>query len=480
MIMNPGIITVFDIGSSSIKAVVVRKRLGLVSLLRAEEILLSKGAEPSAIAGLIHDFIARHKLEKAGFITCVNRNSCLVKFIKLPTLNKEEIADMLPFELEKHIPPELGEVVTSHRLIRQDRREKGFSEVLIAIIKRDLVEKHLQLLAQAGVTPVLISLSSLALADALLFSGYKQGQALLLNIGVASTEINILAEGELLFSRSIPIRDEEQPVVSARLKILGDEIEQSVEAFRSERQQSLHPAIYLAGSGSGLPGLAPYLRGRFHADIVPFDPFTGWNSAGEIVPEQRAIFAQAMGLAAEAKTLADNDFNLMPADLVSAQARQGRKKLVYLASALVLLVIMPLFLLGIFSRINTKKEINKINERLSGIKTEIGQAKEMQNKVQLYHDCVKGKEKILESLRQLSLSAPSNVFLDHFAYDRREKTINIRGKTTSHAAAAGYAISLDKTGYFDKIVNKGSREEKFNDLSLVSFEMDCQLKEENP
>lgn len=507
--MKPGMITIIDIGSSSTKVVVARKRFSGLEVLKTA-ILPAANMTEQELAAQIRTFINDNKLERSRFATCINRNSCLVKFLKLPTLDEEEIGIMLPFELEKHVPPALGEVVTAWRLVRQDQ-EKSFSELAVVVIKRDLIDKHLSLLSQSGVTPDLIGFSSLALADGFVRSGQGQGQAVLLQIGAASTEINILVEGKLLFSRSVPVagntlnqlwlketgqeeaavevlkKDPEQQknqkaagAALGWLKILGDEIEQSFEAFRSERQQFLRPVIYLSGGGSLWPGLAPYLKERFHAETVLSDPFAGWSIAPDYLPEQAVIFTQAMGLAAALAKPENNGINLLPLDLVSAKEKKRKKKLALLSSAIILLVIMPLAIIGFSGRIKEKKEIAEINRQLAAIKADLGQAKEMQNKVQLYQDCVKGKEILLESLRQITLAAPGNVFLDHFAYDRLAKTINLRGKTTTHASAAGFAIALDKTAYFDKIINKGSREDKIGDLSLVNFEMDCQLKEGTP
>lgn len=507
--MKTGMITIIDIGSSAVKIVVARKRFSDLEVLKTAYLPAATLTEPE-LAAQIHSFVFDNALERSPFATCINRNSCLVKFLTLPTLDEEEIGTMLPFELEKHVPQALGEVVTAWRLVRQDP-EKNFSEVAVVVIKRDLIDKHLSLLSQAGVTPDLIGFSSLALADGFVRAGQEQGQAVLLQIGAASTEINILVEGKMLFSRSVPVagntlnqlwlketgqeeaevevlkKDPDQikdkKVAGAArdwLRMLGDEIEQSFEAFRSERQQFLQPGIYLSGGGSLWPGLGPYLQERFHAETVLSDPFAGWNMAPGSLPEQGVSFAQAMGLVAEAAKPGDTNINLLPLDLVSAKEKKRKKKLTLMSTALALLVILPVAIIGFSGRIKEKRELAEINRQLAAIKSDLGQAKEMQNKVQLYQDCVKGKEILLESLRQITLAAPSNVFLDYFAFDRMAKTINIRGKTTNHASAAGFAIALDKTAYFDKIINKGSREDKFGDLSLVNFEMDCQLKEGTP
>jgi len=130
---------------------------------------------------------------------------------------------------------------------------------------------------------------------------------------------------------------------------------------------------------------------------------------------------------------------------------------------------------GYMSLLDKKKQIATITQELASHKKEIEGARDLQAKIRLYEDRSQNKEVVMETLKRLSEIAPANVYIDHFVYTK-EGQINVQGKTDSHGAAANFAIQLEKSNYFDKVVNKGSHEIKYGETTVVEFEIDCLIK----
>jgi type IV pilus assembly protein PilM len=513
---KPTIITGLDIGNNTIKIIQMSNTpLGwhIVDAFREDIPLETQFKEEDKFSFTVEMLKKaveqRPRIKNSYLVTAIGRNACILKYLTLPTRDEEEIARMLPFELEKYIPQSLGKVVQDYQVIDMDVDPgKEASEVMVVVAKRDIVDNHLRLLAAAGLKPELIDLSSLAMYNAFVSKHpEEQGVIAVLDVGTQTTEINILDYGLLKFTRSAPIggstlnqmlqkelgvdlqeierlkvenqiftKDKFREIGENWGRLLRNEINQSLEAFRTERQKKKIDKIYMSGGGSKLVGLADYLERKLGIPVLNFNPFPVNKDINENFQQEFGhLFPIALGLAYRGIQQARLQVNLLPEEMSRHKKKVKRKKLAVIigsaALAAALLVSSQVYL----NLADKKKQIAAITRELGSLKKEVDAARVLQSKIALVEEKSAGKELPLETLRYLSMVAPSNVYIDHLVVTR-EGQVSLRGKTESHGAAAGLAILLEKSGGFEKVINKGSREVKYGDTNLVEFEIDCLIK----
>jgi len=507
-------ITGLDIGINSIKAVIFKKtstgwRLAdtVIEPIPLENQQNQEDKLPY-INGLKRIVENRPWIKHSYLITAIPRNVAIIKYLQLPSLDKKEIQNMLPFEVEKTIPLSMDKVIFDYQVIDVDELNKAQSEIMVVVVKKDIVEEHLELLAEAGLKAEIIDITSLALQRAFVhnFPGEKE-TIVLVDVGARTTEISILHEGLLKFTRSAPIggltlnqmlhkefglslAEAEKVKIEGKAftiekfretgeawgRLLRTEITQSLEAFRTDRQKKKIAKVYLTGGGSKLVGLSDYLERKLDLPVKSFDPFPLWREAAdEFSQEQSPFFPAAMGLAIRGFKKSKIDIDLRPEAIKVAKARLKKKKLMAIAG-LVIIVLLAYFGVRGYIDINEKqKEIMTIDQELESMKKDLALARDLQTKVEMVKGRTANTEMALDVLRQLHTIAPSNIYVDHLVVEGQDRVV-MHGKTESHSAAATFCIALERSHYFDRVINKGSREVVFGNLKLVEFDIECILK----
>ncbi len=509
-------ITGLDLGTQNIKLVVLKSARNRWHLQEAifEKIPLEIAANEERRAAFIKEFLINvllrdPSLKNGKLVTAIPRNVAILKYLNLPSIDQNEISNMLPFEMEKLIPLSMDQVVLDYQLIDVNKESKNpLSEIFAIVVKKDIIDHQLKLFTEVGWEPDFINLSAVAMYNAFVQKYPEEKSTItLLDIGTQSTEISILVEGLLKFSRSAPVggitldrllQDElnlgseeiEQLKFSGQLfeknnlraigeswaKLLRMEITHTFEAFHTERQQQKVEKLFLSGGSSRLAGLAEYLSRKLNLPVEDFDPFPlPGDDEGKTAGALGYYFPAAVGLTSQGNGQAKLSLNLLPKKFTWAKRQQQRKKsLLAIAGA----VALGLLFFGLRGYVNIEKkqrEITFLDRELAAIKPEVTIAQELQAKIRLLRERSQGAEFFLSALRQLSLLAPANVYIDHLVFDQQGQ-VNLRGKTENYGTVATFVLALEKSKYFNNVVNKGSRENKLGNIKLVEFEIECRVR----
>ena len=181
------------------------KNGGLI-LSRVEESGLV--ADPSADATRV----AQTKMAIAELSTKIKRKgshirvslasqSAFSRFIKLPSVEGQDIAKLVEFEAAQNIPYPMNEVVWDFQPI--ESRKSGEKEALIAAIKSDLLAEVNGAIESGNLETEGFDLSPLALANSFLFN-YPDydGCSMIVDVGARTTNL-VFVESGRVFYRSI-------------------------------------------------------------------------------------------------------------------------------------------------------------------------------------------------------------------------------------------------------------------------------------
>jgi len=317
-----------DIGTHAIKAVKLKKTENLVELagfcLEPVELEL-----PEILK----------KIRQSQGVDTVNIGfsgpATVIRQINFPRMNSDELKQALKFEAQKNIPFAINEVSLDGCILKPDMPENKML-VLIAAVKKDLLNQRLKLCEDAGFKVNVVDLDSLALTNAFNYNysddeNIKNKTAGLLNIGSGISNLNILEEQSLRLSRDIQIAGKEitqkisdilgldfkaaeglklnpekekavqmNTALQSIIANLASDVRNSFDYYESQSSSAVS-RVFLSGGAARFAGLKDALANLLGIEVECWDPFKKITLAADIdtgkIKSLSAQFAVAAGLA---------------------------------------------------------------------------------------------------------------------------------------------------------------------------------------
>jgi type IV pilus assembly protein PilM len=205
-----------DIGSSSVKAVELKasgksyKVVGFgAEAIPPDSIVDGAIIDAASVADAIKRLFDSRKLGTKDVAASLSGNAVIVKKITLPVMTEAELAESIYWEAEQYIPFDIQDVNLDYQILDAGDATagKGAMEVLLVAAKKEKIADYTGVIAQAGLTPVVIDVDAFALQNAFEINyGIEPGQVVvLLNAGASATNINILSGDQSVFTRDISI-----------------------------------------------------------------------------------------------------------------------------------------------------------------------------------------------------------------------------------------------------------------------------------
>jgi len=209
-----------DIGTNRIKFVEARPgRRGPVvtnagvGLTPRDAISNGVIVDPNALGAAVRQLLDQHGVRTKSVVSSVaSQSSLVVRPIEVPRMTRQELADTMQWEVERHIPFAASEVVMDFQpLIAPEDLppEAQNMEVLLAVAQEDMINAHVETLFRAGLDPVALDVEPLAASRSLIDINRDTGAYdhvyALLNIGANTTDLSIVRRGLLSFTRPVPL-----------------------------------------------------------------------------------------------------------------------------------------------------------------------------------------------------------------------------------------------------------------------------------
>jgi len=341
-----------DIGSSSIKAVQLRKEKERAVLETYGELSLSRyvnapiGQAVRLTDEKIMEAIRDLKKEagikaKKTIVSIPLRHSFLTK-INLPLMSEAELEKAIPFEVKRHIPVPVSEVVFGWQIIsfpenntglneKTGMPKKQFTEILLVAVYKDFIEKYKSIIKAAGFETIDFEIEVFSVSRSLIYREPKP--VLIIDLGAAKTKMTVIENGilknahdfdrgfqdlTLSLSRSLSVdfaraegikreiglsnRPEHNEIKSSFDPILNyifGETERLIGEYRRKEGNAITKA-YLSGGGSLLKGLPDFAVNKLGIETKLGDPFMKVEYPSlleETLNQVGPIFATAVGLA---------------------------------------------------------------------------------------------------------------------------------------------------------------------------------------
>ncbi|TPW17895.1 MAG: type IV pilus assembly protein PilM, partial [Elusimicrobia bacterium] len=159
-----------DIGSYSIKVAYIKNEGGGPQLKAWGLLPLDLNPEASPeqkkqqAVNLLRAFLIQKQIQVKEAATSVSGNAVIVRYVKFPRLNKDELWATLATEAEPFIPFDIKDVQLGFHILGEltEEGQKKMETVLVAA-KKDAIQARVEVLEAAGLKPTIIDVDSFAL-----------------------------------------------------------------------------------------------------------------------------------------------------------------------------------------------------------------------------------------------------------------------------------------------------------------------------
>jgi type IV pilus assembly protein PilM len=202
-----------DIGSSSIKAVQLKRSKGAYTLqafgmepLVPQTIVDGTIMDQGAVVEAIRALWSRLRLRGKDVAIAIAGHSVIIKKISLPPMAASELAEQIPYEAEHHVPFAKDDVEIDYEVVNR-QNAAGQMDVLLVAAKKEVVHDYSQVVRDASLNPVVVDVAAFSAQNAFEINyALQPGEtAVIINIGAAISNINIVRDNASLFTRDVTI-----------------------------------------------------------------------------------------------------------------------------------------------------------------------------------------------------------------------------------------------------------------------------------
>jgi len=236
-----------DIGTHAVKAVLMSRASGRLRVDQAACALVDRNemnvdpvrAQVEAVRKALESMPA----EQSYVVAALTGSTVVVRYPRLTDVPKEQIRSAIEREAANNMPYDLREVFLDWVVLDEYQEdERSQLKVLLVAAKHEEIENRLQILRNAGVQCGVLSVDSLALADAGEACDFlRVGETVaVINVGLNSSSIHFIKDGVSNFIREVNWGARE--IIQAVVKGRRCDFDQAVELLESYEQESIAEA----------------------------------------------------------------------------------------------------------------------------------------------------------------------------------------------------------------------------------------------
>lgn len=313
-----------DIGSGSIKVCQLKQakknyalqNFGMVQL-PPEAIVDGALMNSNAVVDAIQELMQSQKIKTKEVATSVSGHSVIIKKINLPQMTPDELEESIQWEAEQYIPFDINDVNIDVQILNTESTQAGQMDVLLVAAKKDMVNDYTSVIMEAGLTPVVVDVDSFAVQNMfeVNYEVPRSETVVLINIGAAVTNINVLANGISTFTRDISIGggqftdaiqkalnvsydeaealklgggadtdavvpQEVERVLQTESEAIANEVQRSLDFYAATSADAHLARIFLSGGSSKIPALIKTIERRTSVPVEVVNPFRNIDISG--------------------------------------------------------------------------------------------------------------------------------------------------------------------------------------------------------
>lgn len=480
--------SIFAIGKNYITAVEIAKSYLKVSQAEASAkgIIISSlitkpisGFSDDEISKTLADIISTSHIKLDRLVVIISRDRAMVRYLRLPTAKAEEIDSMVSFEVARQMPYSKEEVISDYETIGTD--SEGYSEIMLAIVHKNEVARVNNILSSIEKRPDQIRLSSEAISScikAVAKEETTQKNICLLDIDTDSTEIAVISDGRLEFSRVASIgaanTSQSEPEVDFWKGRLIDELKRSIGMYIKEKDKdaSAISEFLVTGAGSVIEDISNYIQDQMNItcrslNILLTLPFAKETLSEEGIPRDVSVCAVCGGL------FISEGINLIPAELRRKEkVKVKTKKLVaILILAMVGVVLLSATaLVGLYQKDRLR---TRLKDMLKQIEPQAKATEDKLKKLRVIKQQLSEGTTSLDAIYHLYRLIPADIFLIDFDYEDKDRMVSFRATAPRMSDVFNLATILEKSDRFSNVQTRSASKSGTAEGEAVDFQIRC-------
>ncbi|MDG2476276.1 MAG: type IV pilus assembly protein PilM [Phycisphaerales bacterium] len=364
-----------EIGDYAIKAIRLERagkdvEVSDFAVIPHRKVLTTPDVDVSDVIRLsLGQLISQKSLEDELVVMSVAGHSSFVRFAKLPPVEPKKIPDIVRFEAVQQIPFPIEEVEWDYQTFSNG--DSPEVEVALLAVTRDKVNELLGLYGDVGLSPEVLTLSPVALFNAMSFDhnlAATEGATVYIDIGTTATDVVIADQGrcwirtfpiggnhftiaiaeafKITHSKAEALKKEvstskyAKQMMAAMRPVFTDllqDLQRSLGYFNNTRPDTQITQMVGAGSTFKIPGLRKFIGQQLEESVLRLDEFRRIRVEGKgaaAFAEHVVNLGTAYGLALQGVGLAELDANLVPSNVRREQVWHKKTKWFVAAAAL--------------------------------------------------------------------------------------------------------------------------------------------------
>ncbi len=195
-------------------------------------------------ANEVKKFIADNSFTTSHAVVALPEQDVFIRVIKTPVMSEKELNNFILLGAEEYIPIPVTEVTFDAQII--EKRPEDMSVLLVAS-KNEVLNRYVEVLKKAGLTPKGLEPETLSIERVLGDTADRPSASIIVNIGIAATQLIITYKGFVRFTRSVPIGgDALTSAIQKQLNLEFDRAEEYKKAYGLDEAQveaKVHDAI---------------------------------------------------------------------------------------------------------------------------------------------------------------------------------------------------------------------------------------------
>lgn len=306
--------------------------------------------DPTAMGDFLRRTLGEHRIRTRRVIVNVPRQDTVLNRLSLPSGSMDELAAMVHLQIAKELPFSKEQAVIDFAVV--PHRVGNTCDVWVAAIRINVLQYYKQVFSASGLILDRIGLRPYANVRALQAAGATEGRVVMVDIGPSMTEIDILRDGALTYSRAasvavpafIPDSHGEEASLAPAMDVhawpmdhLLIEVNRTIAAYRATDLGSTIDRVMLAGTAGIDENLVQAFRDRFNiqTDVFTMPDSIRWR------PESKttAPFSACAGLILSHLGEASQRFDFLHVKEPQAEHRQRVKRRPVVAATVALFVL---------------------------------------------------------------------------------------------------------------------------------------------
>lgn len=438
-----------------------------------------QGLSDEEIVKSVRSTLNSLKLASPEVIVTIPAHATIAKNIEIPSLNAQEIKEIVELQAGRHTPYTREEIIIDYINIGAYREH--YTKILLIIVTLSVVRRQIEILEKADlkVEKVYFSPESVSrIPSAAMKSGKKTAVQTLVHVDANFTDFINMSGGEITFVRSVPIGRRHLSGEQERYRMrFVEEIKKSLETYQSEDIGPLPEEMILTGAVSDGSDLQESLGAMLYMP-VKFFPYLAYAPLASEELKKSLAAGQDSFLDVIAPLIYPDraHLNLIPEE-IKLRKRFEEKSRDLVMSGVYVITILAMLCLVLIGEIFFKSfYLKNLTDKYQPV---IQSAKRLEKNFAQMRSIkkeLKDRGAAIDVLAELYNLIPADIHLNGIKFALQGR-FSIEGNSRTMGTVFSLIGDMEESVFFKNVESKRTTKRKEGDEEIVDFEIICVLED---